>query len=247
MDEKKRVTWDVNLYPYNLGEKKGELYPVAILRGTIDLEGLINAVMAERNELRRETLRSVASQLTDKAIDLLIEGFALSTPLGILTPTVTGMWNPDRLSPSARAENKASLSYAMSTTLKEAFADPLFRQQPRRSTGPTIFGIIDMTNGVKDKLLTPGGIFRAHGQLLLMNGDLPERGLYLYDRETGKKVAFMPAAEFMINSRSEIYTRLPDDVPPGKYTLQVVSQCTTGPRPMKRAAVGKWVGTVVVE
>lgn len=244
--EKKRVEWKVNLYPYNLGEKKGELYPVVALRGTVDLEGVIDAVIAERSELRRETLRSVAHQLMEKAEDLLMEGFAVSTPLGILTPSVTGMWNANRLSSGARAENKAVLNYTMSGGLKKAFANPLLQERKRPDAGPRMYRVIDLATGAQDGSLTPGSLFRVSGQLLLMNGDLPERGLYLCDRDTGREAAFIPANEFPMNSRSEIYARLPEDVPPGQYTLKVLSQCTTNPRAMKAAAAGVWRGTVTV-
>lgn len=236
----------MNLYPYNLGEKKGELYPVVALRGTVDLEGVIDAVIAERSELRRETLRSVANQLMQKAGDLLMEGFAVSTPLGILTPSVTGMWNANRFSSEARAENKAVLSYTMSAGLKKAFANPLLHERKRPDAGPRIHRVINLATGAQDGSLTPGAFFRVSGRLLLMNGDLPERGLYLCDPDTGREAAFIPAKAFSMNSRSEIYARLPEEVPPGRYTLKVLSQCTTNPRPMKAAAAGVWRGAVTV-
>ena len=107
MEQKKRVEWRVGLYRCNVGERKGEWYPRVQLWGTVDLEQVIDKVVKERSDLRRETLQATASMLADKVMDFLVKGYAVSTPLGTFTPGVTGMWNPNRLLPEARAQNKA--------------------------------------------------------------------------------------------------------------------------------------------
>ncbi|MBQ8529831.1 MAG: DUF4469 domain-containing protein [Parabacteroides sp.] len=243
----KRVEWTVNLYRYNLGENRGELYPCVELKNTINLEGVINTIVAERSELRKETLRSVAYQLIHKMQELLIDGHAVSTPLGTLTPTVKGMWNGNRLSPSARAENTASLNYTMSLELKEAFSNPLFKLGRTPVSGPRIYSFKNLNTGEKNEALTPGCYVMVQGRHLLMNGDLPERGLYLLNRETGEQAAYFPPNSFMLNSRSQIMIQLPKDIPAGEYTLQVLSQCTTSPRPLKAVASGEWQGPVFVK
>ena len=127
MEEKKRAEWRVGLYRCNVGERKGEWYPRVQLWGTVDLEQVIDKVVKERSDLRRETLQATASMLADKVMDFLVKGYAVSTPLGTFTPGVTGMWNPNRLLPEARAQNKAVVNYTMSKELKSYLADPLFR------------------------------------------------------------------------------------------------------------------------
>ena len=81
--------------------------------------------------------------------------------------------------------------------------------------------------------------------LLLMNGDLPERGLYYLNAETGATVCHIPAEQLSINTRSEIITIVPKDLPAGRYKLRIVSQCTTSPRPMKQAASYTMKGEMV--
>ena len=110
---KKRPEWPVRLYPYHF-KKDHHMIPRVWVPRTYDLEALIDALVADRSELSREALRSAAYQLVNKAIEQLVEGYAVSTPLGTLTPTVTGLWNFNRLSPDARAQNKASVSFSMS-------------------------------------------------------------------------------------------------------------------------------------
>lgn len=243
---KRRVKWRVALYRYHFGKNKGKMYPRVLLRQTIDLEGVIDLVMAERSELRRDTLRSVAYQLFSMMEDLIVEGHPVATPLGTFTPTVNGMWNYNRYDPKARAENQASVNFALSKALKEALSNPLFQEDDRPDSNPRIYSILNMSTGATDGTLSPGDTFVLKGKLLLMNGDLPERGLYLLDKETKRQVGFIPAGRILINDRSSIYAKLPADIPPGLYRIEVASQCTTSPTPLKQVARGGWVGTVKV-
>lgn len=245
--KKKRVEWNVGLYPYNLGER-GETLPRVQLKGTRDMDQVIDRIIADRSELRRETLQTVVSMLVDKIEDMLIEGYAISTPLGTLTPSVEGLWNYNRILPEARAQNRATVNYTMSKRLKELFANPLFHEEQRPTTGPRIYHIFDMGAGTRDATLTAGRNFLIEGALLLMNGDAPERGVYLVEEETGQTACFIPATEFAsyINTRSQLWGKLPADVAPGRYRLRVASQCTTSPRPLKQVAYGEWYKAVEV-
>ena len=135
---KKRVEWDVRLHHYNLKEGNN-LHPRVVLRGTLSLEDLAQRVeWRTRGLYKAEETIIVAHKLMEAAIDALVEGYALNTSLGRLTPVVTGMWSFARLSPEARALNKASVSYALSRELKEAFSDPLFHDEVPPDTGPDI-------------------------------------------------------------------------------------------------------------
>lgn len=47
--------------------------------------------------------------MTDLVEEYLLEGFSVTGELGTLTPTVTGLWDFDRIQPTARAKNKAEV------------------------------------------------------------------------------------------------------------------------------------------
>lgn len=234
---KKRPEWPVRLYPYHFKEGQ-QLIPRVWVARTYDLEELIDAVADDRCELGREALASAAKQLIRKTIELLVAGNAVSSPLGTLTPTVTGLWNFNRLSPDARAQNKASVSFSMGKELKKALENPLFRVEDRPKTGPCVTSFRDMESGKTDEVLTPGKPVIIEGKLLLMNGDSPERGLYLLDEETRETRAFIPGDRFDLPGRSRIIVTMPADLAPGRYLLAVASQCTTNPRPLKQVAWG---------
>ena len=179
---KKRVEWAVRLHRYNLKEGNN-LHPRVVLRGTLSLEDLAQRVeRSTRGLYKAEETIIVAHKLMEAAIDALVEGYALNTSLGRLTPVVTGMWSVARLSPEARALNKASVSYALSRELKEAFSDPLFHDEVPPDTGPGIYLVHDMESNSDNGRITPGGYLWVKGRHLLMNGDSPERGVELLAR-----------------------------------------------------------------
>ena len=232
---KKRVEWAVRLHRYNLKEGNN-LHPRVVLRGTLSLEDLAQRVeFRTRGLYKAEETVLVAHKLMEAAIDALVEGYALNTSLGRLTPVVTGMWSFARLSPEARAQNKASVSYALSHELKKAFSDPLFHDEVPPDRGPDIYLVHDMESNSDNRRITPGGYIWVKGRFLLMNGDSPERGVELLEAETGRVVRRYTAEELAPGAtRSHLVLRLPDDLPDGLYRLAVTSQCTTKPTPLKK-------------
>ncbi len=233
-EQKKRVEWAVRLHPYNLKEGN-DLHPRVVLRGTLSLKDLAQRVeQRSHGAYKADETVLVAHRLMDAAIDALVEGYALNTSLGRLTPVVTGMWNFDRLNPEARAQNKASVSYAPSREMKEAFSNPLFHDEVPPDTGPGIYLVHDMESNSDNSRITPGGHIWIKGKHLLMNGDSPERGLELIEEETGRVVRRYTAEELApMATRSRLVLRLPDDLPDGLYRLAVTSQCATKPTPLK--------------
>ena len=94
---KKRVEWGVRLQHYNLKEGD-DLHPRAVLRGTLDVHDL--ALILEENSrgiYRAADTELIVNQLMSVARDALVDGYALNTPMGRLTPVVRGMWNFNRI------------------------------------------------------------------------------------------------------------------------------------------------------
>ena len=148
------------------------------------------------------------------------------------------MWNPDRTSPSARAQNRAVARYAMGGALKEAFADPLFHEEARAAAVPVIGEARNADAEAEGRTAwRTGDLVEVRGKLLLMNGDDPARGLYFVDAETGGEAAHLPAEELRMVTRSGFTMRVPA-LPPGRYRLRAATQCTTSPRPLSQPRTG---------
>lgn len=233
---KKRVEWRVRLEPSNLSPIKEELMPKVILTRTWTLEEVITRISTNYAcPVHIETLRFAASMLMDEMKECLIEGGAVSTPLGTFTPSVTGTWSTNRIMPEERERNAATVRYSPSGQLKKALANPLFHETSGTGLRLSIYSVTDSATHLENQRLTPGRVATLKGNRLLMNGDLPQRGLYLLDAETGAEACHISPEEMVLNTRGRILFQVPNDLPPGRYCLKVVSQCTTSPRPMKHA------------
>lgn len=231
-----RVKWKVHLERSNLKAIEGKMVPRVHLYGSLSMDQVIDRIVRDgANTLARETMVHAVSAFFREVEELIVAGYAVRTPIGNFTPGVTGTWNFDRLLPDARAQNEATVNYALSPQLKKRLADPLFEEIGQLQSRLAISVVEDKGSGTKNTYLTPGYVLIIKGELLLMNGDLPERGLYFLDAETEQTVRHV-AAEDIYGTRKQCWAHIPRDLPPGRYLLRIVSQCTTSPTPLKRAA-----------
>lgn len=248
MNNKHRPEWKIRLHQSNLETVKDELIPQVQLNGTLTLEQIIARLAEDSCALSPENLAHAAGLLSEAMEYYLVEGYAVSTPLGTLTPTVTGTWSTDRIQPDERARNAATVRFTLSPRLKKSLANPLFREIGigafRRLS---IYGVEDAVTHTLNERLTPGRGFILRGSMLLMNGDLPERGVYFLDAATGRTVARVLPDELAVCSRGRIVGIVPEELPAGEYQVKVVSQCTTGPRPMKQAVESTFGAVLRVE
>ncbi|WP_418696397.1 DUF4469 domain-containing protein [Bacteroides sp.] len=234
---KKRAEWNVRLIRSNYTDQKDVFYPKAIIARTLTLDDLIaRATDGGGCGLNPETLRAAAQVLLNEAEDCLLEGSAVSTLIGTLTPTVTGIWNPDRTDPEARRQNIATVRYTPGARLKAVLADPLFHEVSGTGLRLSVSDVEDTASHTHNERLTPGRTFTLRGHMLLMNGDLPQRGVYLIDAATGDERLHIRPEELVVCTRKRIIALAPPDLPQGEYLIRVVSQCTTNPTPMKQAA-----------
>lgn len=249
MAKKRRPEWNVQLFQSNYKGVTGT-YPRIVSRGAVTLEELAHVLQERTGIYRADTTKAILRLMANIVEEWLVEGYTVTGELGTWSPTVTGLWNFDRIQPEARAQNKAEIRYTMSPRMKKAMSDPLFHSIGRYRTAPHIYP--SMPPMLKDKVepfhYQLNGILIAEGTKLLMNGEDPSRGLYLIDAETGEERAFFAPDEMLMNSRSMLVVRLsPEKVQPGNYRLKVVSQCSTSPRPLKRPQEGVSVDQIWVE
>ena len=183
-----------------------------------------------------------------KVEDILLEGSIVNLPIGRLTPSVTGVWEPsDRRDPDVRALNRPTVSYAPGARLRARLERDVLLQDRVGSTRFYVHSVGSRPGGNSDGRLTPGKLVFVEGSQLLMNGDLPERGVYLLRADTQETVLHVTPADIDICTRGRIVFLLPADIAPGSYRLKVVSQCSTSPRPLKKAREYLWAGELKVE
>ncbi len=230
--EKKRAEWQVRLYPSHLTGVEGTLVRV-VQRGTLSLNDLAELLEERTGIYRAEATRAIISLLTNLVEEMLLEGYAISSDLGTLTPAVEGCWDYNRVQPKARAKNSAKVNFQLSPRLKKSLKNPLLHSIDNARQGPSFdaeerFPINDRWEYV----MRPDAIIYLKGRRLLMNGEDPSCGFYILDAESGKVCRFFSREEMLLNTRSSLMVQLHGELPPGLYNFRVVSQCTTSSRPL---------------
>lgn len=234
---KKRVEWKVRLTASNLLHNEGKLIPQVILTRSYTMDDVVARITGNGCSISAETLHCAATMLMNEIEDCLIEGASVGTPLGTLTPSVTGIWDTaNRLLPEARQQNTATVRYSLSPRMKKALAHPLFHEDNGTGFRLSIYSVQDTASRTENERITPGRTIVLRGHSLLMNGLLPQRGIYLIDATSGETAYHITPEELVLNTRGRIIAQVPHDLPPGEYLIRVVSQCSTSPQPMKQAA-----------
>lgn len=236
----RKAKWDVTLHRYPLNGRT-DVCPRIMLKGNVTLDQLAADVEERTNIYREETARAIISVVTDLVEEYLAQGYSVTSELGTLSPVVTGLWNSDRVDPAARAQNKAQIRFSESKRMKKLLDGMLFNVIRKKPSGPEIEkapfcpvneeweSVIDLTRPLL-----------IEGKFLLMNGDDPSRGLYFVDADTGKTMLHIPVEDILLDERSKMMVQMhPGDLPPGRYYLRVVSQCTTNSRPLNEPRAGQ--------
>lgn len=249
MSRKRRPEWKVRMRKSNYASNLGQDVPMVYHPRNYTLEDIIALMDAHLSlPVTKENLEMCVKMFMDQVENLLLEGSIVNLPIGRLTPSVTGVWEPsDRRDPSVRALNRPTVSYAPGARLRARLEREVLLQDRVGSTRFYVHSVGSRPGGDSDGKLTPGKLVFVEGSQLLMNGDLPERGVYLLRADTQETVLHVTPADIDICTRGRIVFLLPADIAPGQYLLKVVSQCSTSPRPLKKAREYLWAGELKIE
>lgn len=236
---KRRPEWRVRLYRSNYKDVKGT-YARIVSTGNVTIDELAERLEKRVSMFEADHTRLLLSALANVVEDCLLEGKSVSGELGTLMPTVTGLWDFDRIQPEARAKNKAEVRFAPSRRLKKTLENPLFHAEYGRKQGPAL-NTADRfpMNDHWERVMQPDSIIYLTGDRLLMNGDDPTCGFYILDALTGEVRRFFSRQELLLNSRATIMVKLNGELPPGLYRFRVISQCTTNSVPLKTPLMGE--------
>lgn len=234
-----RPKWKVKLRKSNYSQHTSrELVPQLKLNGHYSLDEVLQNIVKEGGcALDYDNLKHAAGLIMRKIEECLVAGISVSLPIGRLTPGVKGLWQASRRYDSnVRAQNEAVVHYAMNARMRRAMANPLLEEIGQGGGKQlVIYNLVWGFDGSDMLVAKPGAGMTITGDMLLMNGDLPERGVYLLEEATGAVAVHIRPEELLVNTRKRIVVMLPADLAQGTYLVRVVSQCTTSPRPLKEA------------
>ncbi|GHT23758.1 hypothetical protein FACS189430_07540 [Bacteroidia bacterium] len=188
--------------------------------GSIAVEGLIDELVKEGMELKRETVMDVVTRYNRKCVDMALRGYNVNTGLVHLHATIKGVfhnktWNPD--------ENSLHISISQGAELRKAAAATTVEIIGEHADLIALFGITDVSTGATDGTLTRGFNAEVKGTYIKIAGDDESCGVYLRNHETGEDFQF-PVANIALNEPSRLLLLIPPTMDEGTYELRVTTQ-----------------------
>jgi hypothetical protein len=197
--------------------------------GNIGVEGIVDEMVSEGMELKRETAIDIISRFNRKSIDLALSGFSVSTGLVNMHATIRGVfydrkWDPER--------NRLRISISPSADMRRAIDETEVEILGEHAELIALFGITDLSTNKADGTLTRGFNAELRGTYIRVAGDDPTVGVWLHNTETGEDLR-LPDTSIVLNEPSRLLLLIPANFAVGEYELRVSTQFSRGNKPLQ--------------
>jgi hypothetical protein len=188
--------------------------------GKIDKSGLIDAVMEEGVEIKRETVEDIVSRYNRIAARYASRGWNVDTGLVYLHAIITGAFFGRKFDP---AKNGVYVSVAQGIEIRKELADTEIEILGEMPDMITIYQVTNLQTKVADGTLTRGRNFEIEGSYIKIAGDDTSVGVYLESVDNGQAYKFED--EYIsVNNPSKLLMLVPAELATGMYRLRVVTQ-----------------------
>jgi hypothetical protein len=224
----KNYIWKLWLRPNHLtidvaNDYVAEVAPVGKTLRNIDIARLI---IETGSELQVETLVDVIDRADRIRREKLQEGYKVQTGICHLSPATTGAWLGATTTDAAK--HKVTLTITPTAEMRTALAGVGLEVLGIREGGEYIGLVTDITTGLTDGTITPGGQIVITGQRIKVDPVGEEgHGVFLSDGTTE-----YPIAPLAVNHPKEIIGIVPPQLPVGTYSLHIGTRYT-GSIPLK--------------
>jgi hypothetical protein len=203
---------------------------VSTVGQTLRNEDIAERIVKGRSELRYETILAILNERDGIVLESVLGGTSVQDGVVHIAPSVMGLWvgtdrtvDPDRQKPSVSISPTAALREGLSNVHMEVLGV--------KDSGAYIGLVTDAATKAVDGHITPGGIIVITGDKLRIAPDNdPELGIF-FVLESGDK---MQATQISQNDPKKLTVLVPQ-LPPGTFTLQVVTRFSNGSTLLKVA------------
>lgn len=195
---------------------------VPVTVGSAGIDEIVNELVREGLELKRETVIDVITRFNRKTAEMAVSGYNVSTGLVHIRPAIKGAfygktWNPEVNSLVASISPGVALRTAIAETEVE-----ILGEQPDMLE---ITSLTDTVTGATDGTLSKGRNAEIKGSYLKIAGDDPACGITFTNTATTKVTKLSPA-DIVLNEPSRLLILLPAALAAGKYELMIATQYT---------------------
>jgi hypothetical protein len=210
--------------------RKNELTPdpndmtaVVSSAGKINKSGLIDAVMEEGIELKRETVEDVVTRYNRVAARFAARGWNVDTGLVYLRAIITGIFRGKKFDPT---KNSVYVSATQGMEIRKELANTEVEILGEMPDVMHLYQVINLQTKAADGTLTRGRNAEVEGTYIKVTGDDPSVGVYLESVDGSQLSYKLDADLIVVNYPSKLLLLIPAEWQPGVYRLKVVTQFT---------------------
>jgi hypothetical protein len=197
--------------------------------GSINKDGLVDAIIEEGVEIKRETIDDIVSRYNRHSAAHAVKGYNVDTGLVYLRPVVTGALYGKTFDP---AKNSVYVSAVQGVEIRREIAQTQVEILGEMPDVTYILQVINMQTKAADGTLTRGRNAQVEGAHIKVTGDKPSVGVYFINAESAEEIKL--EADFIVtNDPSKLLLLVPADLAPGAYRLKVVTQFSSGNKLLK--------------
>ena len=207
--------------------RKNELTPdpndmmaVVSSAGKINKSGLIDAIMEEGIELKRETVEDVVTRFNSVAASFAARGWNVDTGLVYLRVIITGLFFGKKYDPE---KNGLYVSATQGVEIRKELENTEVEILGEKADLMDIFQVVNMQTKVADGTLTRNRNAQVEGSFIKLAGDDPAVGVYLENADDGTAYRFEDEY-IVINNPGKLLLLIPSDMAVGVYRLRVATQ-----------------------
>jgi hypothetical protein len=191
--------------------------------GKINKSGLIDAIMEEGIELKRETVEDVVTRYNRVAASFAARGWNVDTGLVYLRAVITGIFFGKKYDPS---KNSVYVSATQGVEIRKELSDTDVEILGEMPDVIQIYQVTNLQTKAADGTLTRGRNAEMEGSYLKVIGDDPAVGIYLESVDGAVDPYKLDADLIVANNPSKLLLLVPAEWEPGVYRLKVVTQYT---------------------
>ncbi|NJO90511.1 MAG: DUF4469 domain-containing protein [Chloroflexia bacterium] len=155
------------------------------------------------------------NELTYTIVDLLNSGKIVETPFARFKPSIGGVFN-SKDDAFDLARHTVKILCSMGKSIKIDTENMVFEKVRYSATTPLIDRILDYATQEENGIISAGGAAEISGELLKIDTNDPEQGLFLHNNGTTVKIEVI-----IRNLPSDLIFNVPAGLEAGSYQLEI--------------------------
>ncbi|MBI9062272.1 MAG: DUF4469 domain-containing protein [Marinilabiliaceae bacterium] len=233
---------NVWLYDNLLTGKPNDFFGKVKSNGILSNQDLVNLIIEEGTELKRETLLAIVNRLDRIKVTKLAQGYAVNSGVCYARVGVNGCFQ-GALASFDKTAHKVIANFTAGAELRAALQKVEVDVLGVATVNPVIGKVKDSLTGQENSTITPNNVMIIAGDKIKIAGTATGNGVYLIQQSDKRRIT---CPQVIKNEPKELLVMIPD-IPAGEYALEVVTQYSSSRPQLKTARTTLFDHLLLVE